>query len=435
MHAPSDHRFKARSLGDLSQVSVLWITGDCWSSSEEEYLGLLGSLLRPLSITIMSQLLSPIERLATELIQHIASFLITDFDHHEDLSHLVDSESLSALRITSRRMYRATKFVFETAPRVQTVQFSPDGLIRLVHASKQQEFRHLVACLLFVASNEFWMPLADFMQQEMSLLGGLGVGNPLDVLMVTALRNMPLLAGLFVSPALLNMQPTRFQSQYLINSHFGGTLLSEFLLAGTAIRHVAVTSLSTGLGIPTTALDHLPQAVAPQHLRSLRLLLNSPTALPEMVLELLLSAHSLVDLSLRLDGTTPAQIDDLFSGVAGLHLSNLKSLHLSGINFEESSMRAFLVQHQIRVLRLENSNVWGSWQLVLSELVGSPTMRSLGLAHISQDDRRVCFPTGAQTQTRSDEEWDLALARLRLGLVVAGGRRFRWGRDALELDF
>lgn len=102
--------------------------------------------------------LSHFERLPTELVQAIASHLIEPYDHDEPLDYvksygLFECKDLLPLRLTSRTIAAKVDFVFTYGFRFHVVQYSEEGIRRLLCLSKTV-MRKRVSALIFVAARD-----------------------------------------------------------------------------------------------------------------------------------------------------------------------------------------------------------------------------------------------------------------------------------------
>ena len=162
--------------------------------------------------------LSHFERLPTELVQQIASYLIRPYDHGEPPLYVQilgasECKEFLPLRLASRTIAAKVDYVFTRGFRTHIVQYSEKGIQRLLCLSKTPT-RKRVRALLFVAARD--MPATEIQTaSDMVAVTGDELAKKLSkeadmktTMLVKALNNFPLtLRVIRVAPSLNKNYP------------------------------------------------------------------------------------------------------------------------------------------------------------------------------------------------------------------------------------
>ncbi|EAT88064.1 hypothetical protein SNOG_04304 [Parastagonospora nodorum SN15] len=303
-----------------------------------------GAALNAASLSEMEDLhpLSTIERLPTELLQHIASYLLRRYPTFEEDLMLPEFTScpgffgLMEFRETSRTIRSKTEFTFNACFETHALSFTDGSILSLLEMSNHEGIRSRMSSVTFVAPYPNWNRYSYY-------------GHPRYEHRLKLAAELP-------------------EVRDLLRCHSINTSI-----IAAALRRLRVTSVILGPSLVTTHWDDCQQSE-------------------------LDTCYNLEHLDLGLDKRTVQQdwprMGNAFRvwlAIADLEYSKLSELRLSGFVMDSDTLQGFLSRHKRSMLHLEIDNCYldGSWTAALAPLRTSPGLRTLILDQISEQLLRV----------------------------------------------
>ncbi|KAF2128422.1 hypothetical protein P153DRAFT_404484 [Dothidotthia symphoricarpi CBS 119687] len=283
----------------------------------------------------VTQAFTGLECLPTELIEQIASELMTKYEGCEtDRQFLQESSAvvctdLLAFRLTSRTIHAKTQHSFSQCFQTHVVVFNTPGCLKLLHVANNAMLRPVVRHLIFIASGTKEKTL-EIVAKAPKLL----YEYPIDTaILIVAMKKLDI-RSIWITPKL--------GSTKLIG-------LKDILTATSNLTRLV-------LSLDKASADHIWRH---QSLRG---------------------------------SAEPAR--RLWRVLASLHFWKLEYLRLSGWFMSPKLLEDFLVKHAqtLTSLHLDRCFLSGAWVPVLARLQASPTLRTMQLSQISQNWWRVVFP-------------------------------------------
>lgn len=234
----------------------------------------------------VTETLSTIEKLATEIIQEIAEYLVIKnkpyevFGSKEQLS--MASEGLLELRSTSRTMCAKVDYVFHQCFHEHRVQYCPDGLLRLLKISSHEKLASRIKLLNFVSTEK---PLTfntevqrlAMVEHAKSRVEGKNLELCyITTLLIAAFKKLPNLRSIILSSRLNSPEPTGLRDQ-LHEFHPSRIVVASCFSAQVFVLHFRIRSAGYGFyhGVPVEVLERpISHFRCFRNLRDLSLLLG-----------------------------------------------------------------------------------------------------------------------------------------------------------------
>ncbi|KAH3914522.1 hypothetical protein HBI56_095070 [Parastagonospora nodorum] len=374
--------------------------------------------------------LSTIERLPTELLQHIASYLLRRYPTFEEDLMLPEFTScpgffgLMEFRETSRTIRSKTEFTFNACFETHALSFTDGSILSLLEMSNHEGIRSRMSSVTFVAPYPNWnrysyyghpryehrLKLAAELPEVRDLLRCHSINTSIIAAALRRLRVTSVILG----PSLVTTHWDDCQQSELdtvmnpATIIFNATILSKIRLE---CLYMDMSDWGTFQGMqPDPTCYYLIKARPLSYLENmttLALALHNPMTLADEMgttsmlgtLSAMLSkCYNLEHLDLGLDKRTVQQdwprMGNAFRvwlAIADLEYSKLSELRLSGFVMDSDTLQGFLSRHKRSMLHLEIDNCYldGSWTAALAPLRTSPGLRTLILDQISEQLLRV----------------------------------------------
>jgi hypothetical protein len=397
------------------------------------------------------QTLSAIERLPTELVEHIASYLTCEYEpvrEDEKWTKFKDCVSFGGLvdfRITSRTIRQKTSLKFARCFETHVVPFTNWSILRLLEMATFKEISSRVRSLIFIAPHPTYN--SAYIYNDPVYMDGLHVisryddvsalleNYPVNVCFIAAAMKRLQLISVFVAPSLV----TRYTGEYRKRNWEEDTHPPTVIFNAMILSRVRLEQFD--MGIPgwgkyagilpiSNYLRFIPvKHWALEDLTSLTLVLAKPkrkhhgclnsfhTAdsspatdatrdqiradetfgrLPEMLSACWNLKHiyfALEKNSIEEDPHDLSQAQSVWDTFSAFGYWNLQTVKLSGFVLDTQSLSVFLDYHKQTLVSLHFDNCYldGCWKPVISTLNSSSILQTLILHQVSCNTNRVVW--------------------------------------------
>jgi hypothetical protein len=239
-----------------------------------------------------SPALSAIEKLPTEIVQHLASYLIheddeTEYNHYDsaNIQRCAPSGILN-LRTTSRTLQTKTEYVFAQCFTVKIVTFDLSSLARLVQLSRSPAYSPLVRDLVFLAARH-GPPAMNQSSDEDHLsasinedlaVEGMGFRQAKETtLLIMALNGFLNVKTIIIGRSLQDLYPARVRQSSLAK-HAPSMILAATVLGSLSLEHLYMNKWTNDAfhGVKPRILDNFQLEMNKfRYLKTIRLTLIS----------------------------------------------------------------------------------------------------------------------------------------------------------------
>jgi hypothetical protein len=413
--------------------------------------------------------LSAIERLPTELVQHIASYLLCEYKPvREDakLTNVKDCVGLCGLlefRRTSRTIHQKTCFLFARCFETHVVPFTNWSILRLLELSIRKEISSRIRSLIFIAPDPTYN--SSYIYNDPVYMDGLNVisqyedvsalleNYPVNVCFIAAALKRLDLVSVFVAPSLV----TTYFGRYRRRNWEEGTHPPTVIFNAMILSRIRLEKFD--MGIPkwgnyagilpiSNYLNFIPlKPYCLEDLTSLTLVLAKPKCKyhgrPDMfhlagypqatdrnreqlradrmfggLPDMLSACWNLKHIDLGLEKSTIGDSENdlshaqsVWDTISGYEYWNLQTLKLSGFVLDTDSLMGFLDFHKQTLFSLHFDNCFldDNWKHALRPLRSSSILQTLILHQVACDFNRVvwCAPCDGDTEPPLLEDEDL----------------------------
>ncbi|KAK1915150.1 hypothetical protein P3342_002957 [Pyrenophora teres f. teres] len=385
--------------------------------------------------------LSHFERLPTELVQQIASYLIHLYDHGESVLyaqkyHAFECKDFLPLRLTSRTIAAKVDYEFTRGFRTHIVQYSEEGIWKLLCLSKTAT-RNRVRALMFVAARD--MATTDIPDQTVpslaiaidneSLKKSSKEGAIKASMLVKALKKFPSTLRLIcVAPSLNKCYPYEVMADSS-KQHQPTVILDSVLQAKCHVKIFRVDTIrhhgwgtSNGIGLHASLRFPSTHPIATTLMNitltvsELQCNVDENPANASALKRFLGSCRNLKVLRLYLDKASKVHIWDnnmqptaLWNKIHDIQTWKLQSLVLSGwVMCNEGIKNLLNCQLPTLVyLRFHHCSIEHNWLPVLNQLVDAPLLKQADFDHVSDLFERVAWRdlVGVTLEDENEEDW------------------------------